>query len=225
MHESKSPKLMSPLNLPNKKIPVSRTGLHITGQLSPEEWQQLAKSIGEVATATAFVIGDWLVYGQSLFGINGFPDHKVDEASFVLAADATGLDRPTLQTYAYVSRSIPHAMRSERLSWDHHRILAKLPADDIPAWIEMCHAEEDAGRRMSVRRLRKSISLGRIATAADMEPDPADKGIDNHIPFVNRLSTWWRRREAESFLARATSEQRHALKRDLQPVVDIYNKL
>lgn len=225
MHESKSPKPMSPLTLPNKKITVSRTGLHITGQLSPEEWQQLAKSIGEVATATAFVIGDWLVYGQSLFGINGFPDHKVDEASFVLAADATGLDRATLQTYAYVSRSIPYPMRSERLSWDHHRILAKLPTDDIPAWIEMCHAEEDAGRRMSVRRLRKSISLGRIATAADMEPDPADKGIDNHIPFVNRLSTWWRRREAESFLARATSEQRHALKRDLQPVVDIYNKL
>jgi hypothetical protein len=45
---------------------------------------------------------------------------------------------------------------------------------------------------MSTRRLRKSLCLGRVATQADLEPDPADKGIENHIPFVNRLALWWR---------------------------------
>jgi len=216
---------MNQLILPNTKLAASRTGLRITARLTNEEWQQLAACIGEVATAIAFIVGDWLVYGQGLFGLDGFPDHKVDEASYQLAMTATGLDRSTLQSYAYVSRSIPYPLRSERLSWEHHRLLAKLPAAEIGEWIARCVAEMDAGRGMSTRRLRKSLSLGRIATASDMEPDEADKGIDNHIPFVNRLSLWWRRRQEERFLASATSEQRQALKRDLQPVVDIYHQL
>jgi hypothetical protein len=58
-----------------------------------------------------------------------------------------------------------------------------------------------------------------------MKPESADKGVDNHIPFVNRLAPWWRKRQEERFLAKATREQRLALKRDLQPVVDIYNQL
>jgi hypothetical protein len=54
-------------------------------------------------------------------------------------------------------------------------------------------AEEDAGRRMSTRRLRKSLCLGRVANDADLEPDPADKGQLNYIPLVNRICCWWRR--------------------------------
>jgi hypothetical protein len=78
---------------------------------------------------------------------------------------------------------------------------------------------------MSTRRLRKSLNLGRVATEADMEPEPADKGIENHIPFVNRLVGWWRRMKGERFLEKATPEQRDALKRDLEPVVAIYEEL
>ena len=78
---------------------------------------------------------------------------------------------------------------------------------------------------MSTRRLNKSINLGRVATQEDMEPDPADRGIVNHIPFVNRLVGWWRRMKNDRFLENATREQREALKRDLRPVVDIYRQL
>jgi hypothetical protein len=86
-------------------------------------------------------------------------------------------------------------------------------------------AEEKAGRRMSTRRLRKSLNLGRVATDKDLEPEDADKGIENHIPFVNRLVVWWKRMQSERFLANATDEQRAALKRDLEPVVAIYEQL
>jgi hypothetical protein len=41
-------------------------------------------------------------------------------------------------------------------------------------WINTCVVEENSGRHMTLRRLRKSINLGRIATPADLEPDPAD---------------------------------------------------
>ena len=177
----------STLKLPNPKVTISRIGLQITSELSVEEWQELAASLGEVASSIAFIVGDWLVYGQSLFGTNGFPDKKVDHPSYQLAIKVTGLDLSTLQNYAYVSRSIPYSLRSERLSWEHHRLLAKLPDGEIQSWIATCEAEDMAGNRMSTRRLRKSLSLGRVATDADLEPDDADQGIENHIPFINRL--------------------------------------
>ncbi|MCF7675127.1 MAG: hypothetical protein K9N23_13765 [Akkermansiaceae bacterium] len=215
----------SRLTLPNQKVSVSRLGMCINGNLSIEEWQELATSIGELATSIAFIVGDWLVYGQGLFGKDGYPDKKVDHPSYQLALKATGLDLSTLQNYAYVSRSVPYSLRSERLSWEHHRLLAKLPDADMQGWIKTCEAEEDAGRRISTRRLRKSLSLGRVATAADLQPDDSDNGQENHIPLVNRFCGWWRRLQTSRFLATATREQRAAMKRDLEPIINIYNQL
>jgi hypothetical protein len=197
----------------------------IKGKLSLDEWRDLAPSIGEVASSIAFIVGDWLVYGQGCFGNDTTPASKVDGHSYQLALAATGLDLSTLQNYAYVSRSIPYALRSERLSWEHHRLLAKLPDDEIQSWIATCVAEDSAGRRMSTRRLRKSLNLGRVATDADLEPDPADKGQLNYIPFVNRICCWWRRLQAERFLSNATKAQREVICRDLEPIITIYNQL
>jgi hypothetical protein len=215
----------APILLPNPKVTISPVGLRITSELSFEEWSELATAIGQAARSIAFIVGDWLVYGQSLFGTDGPPKKRVDGASYQLAIAATGLDLSTLQNYAYVARSIPYTMRTERLSWEHHRLVAKLPDDGKRDWIEACVAEEEAGRRMTTRRLRKSLNLGRIATAEDLEPQEADKGIENHLPYVNRISVWWKRMQRDRFLATATDEQREALKRDLEPVVAIYQQL
>lgn len=213
------------VTLPNPKVTITRTGLCIDSELSFQEWSELAESIGSAARSIGFIVGDWLVYGQSLFGTEGFPEKRVDPASYELAVAATGLDLSTLQNYAYVSRSIPYSRRTEHLSWEHHRLLAKLPDADQERWIDTCVAEGRAGRRVSTRRLRKSLNLGRVATDADMEPEPADKGIDNHIPFVNRLVGWWRRMQQDRFLDNASPEEREALKRDLEPVISIYDQL
>jgi hypothetical protein len=91
----------SRLTLPNKKVSVSRLGMRFNGNLSVEEWQDLAVSIGELATSIAFIVGDWLVYGQNLFGKDGYPDKKVDHPSYQLSIKATGLDLSTLQNYAF----------------------------------------------------------------------------------------------------------------------------
>ena len=211
--------------LPNPKVSISPVGMRISSELSFEEWSELATSIGQAARSIGFIIGDWLVYGQSLFGTEGFADRRVDSASYQVAINATGLDLSTLQNYAYVARNIPHSLRTERLSWEHHRLVAKFPQAAQEQWIEACVAEEDAGRRMSTRRLRKSLNLGRIATDNDLEPDDSDQGIESHMPFVNRLVVWWKRMQSTQFLADATDEQREAIKRDLQPVIEIYNQL
>ena len=215
----------TPITLPNPKVAICPVGLQVTNELTFDEWRDLATSIGHASRSIGFIVGDWLVYGQNLFGPEGAPERRVSSEAYQLAIAATGLDLSTLQNYAYVSRNLPFSLRTERLSWEHHRLMAKLPEGEQQGWIEACVTEEDAGRRMSTRRLRKSLNLGRVATEKDLEPDVSDKGVENHIPFVNRLVVWWKRMQGNKFLADATAEQKAALKRDLEPVISIYNQL
>ena len=150
---------------------------------------------------------------------------KVPHERYQAALLATRLDIATLRNFAYVARNVPRSVRHELLSFEHHRALARLDATDQRQWIATSLAENEAGRRMSVRRLRRSIEVGRVLTSAELQADPADAGIVNHIPFVNRLVGWWGRMPAEGWLKTATKEQRAALKRDLQPIIDIHREL
>ena len=218
--------MSSQITLPTDKVRIRPVGMEITSELSIDEWSQLAGPIGNASRSVAFIIGDWLIHGQKAFrGKQNTSPSRIASKKYHLALANTGLDLTTLQNYAYVSRKVPLATRSEQLSWEHHKVLAKLPPLDQQVWIERCHEEMKTGNPISTRRLRKSISLGRLATPDDLEPDPADKGIENHIPFVNRLVGWWRGMQDDEFLTKATPEQRDALKRDLAPVVEIYEQL
>jgi hypothetical protein len=213
------------LTLPTPKANISPTGLQFTGELTLDEWKSLAPALGQAARSVSFVIGDWLVYGDSLFGTDGPPAKRVNSLLYEYASTHTGIDIPTLQNFAYVSRNVPYPLRTELLSWEHHRLIAKLPETEQVNWIESCISENQSGQRMSTRRLRKSLNLGRVANAKDMEPDDADQGVENHIPFVNRLALWWKRMQVDRFLSTSTYEQRQALKRDLEPIINIYNQL
>jgi len=95
-------------------------------------------------------------------------------------------------------------LRNELLSWEYHRAVARLEPDAQRHWIEIAITENEAGRRMSSRRLRRSIDAGRIVTVEELKPDPVDKGILNHIPFVNRLVGWWARMRETDWLRAAT---------------------
>lgn len=78
---------------------------------------------------------------------------------------------------------------------------------------------------MSSRRLRRSIDAGRVVTVEELKPEPADNGTLNHIPFVNRLVGWWAQMRNAGWLKNASPEKRAALKRDLQPIIEIYQEL
>ncbi len=218
--------MSSQITLPTDKVRIRPVGMEITSELSIDEWSQLADPIGNASRSVAFIIGDWLIHGEKAFRVKqNTSTSRIASKKYHLALANTGLDLTTLQNYAYVSRKVPLATRSEQLSWEHHKVLAKLPPLDQQVWIERCHEEMKTGNPISTRRLRKSISLGRLATPDDLEPNPADRGIETHVPLVNRIVSWWHRLQDGNFLGEATPEQREALKRDLQPVIKIYEEL
>jgi hypothetical protein len=207
------------------KFKITPLGIEQYSQLTVEEWKNLGAYIGSAARSMAFVIGDWIMYGNTLLGTVGEGQDCPQSDTLKLATECTGIDIKTLESYAHVARKLPMECRSERLSWEHHKVIAKIPHHERTQWIDLCHAEQDVGRHVTVRRLRKSLNLGRLATDKDLEPDRSDNGIENHLPFVNRLVVWWKRMQADRFLADATPEQRETLKRDLEPIISIYNQL
>ena len=212
------------------KVRITPLGLEITDELTFAEWKALAPHLGDATRSIAFVGGDWLAYGDRFTGqrpLPGFEDmpSRVAHGGYEDALLATKLDIQTLNNFAYVARHVRSSVRNELLSFEHHRAVAKLDEPEQKQWLTTAAAEDDAGRRMSVRRLRRSIEVGRIVSVAELQINPADTGIANHIPFVNRLMGWWGRMRAAGWIKTATKEQRAALKRDLQPIHEIYEQL
>ena len=217
------------------KISITRTGLQVTSDLSFEEWQSMASRFGAAMSSAAFVIGDWLVYGEDHFRgqkrLPGFEDEsignrRVSSEIYGEALRLTGLDRSTLITYAYVSRRVPSSLRNEQLSWEHHKAVAKLNEDAQQRWLQIAQDEGDEEYgAVATRRLRKSITAGRLLTAEEMISDPADRGRLNHIPLLNRLSAWWVQMKENGWLKRATPEQKETLVRDLHIVTRIIKEL
>ena len=55
--------------------------------------------------------------------------------------------------------------------------------------------------------------------------DPVERGVDTHIPWVNRLVSWWASMKGRGWLEDAHEHQIAALLRDLHPVIVIYKEL
>ena len=219
----------------DSKITLTRTGLHISDELSFEEWKDIAARFGAAMSSAAFVIGDWLVYGEDHFRgqqrLPGFENdsigsRRISAEIYNEALRLTGLDRSTLITYAYVARRVPPSLRNEQLSWEHHKAVAKLDEEEQKRWLQIALDEADAElAAVPTRRLRKSITAGRLLTQEEMTLDPADRGRLNHIPFLNRLNAWWAQMKENGWLKRATREQKETLVRDLSMVTRIIKEL
>ncbi|MCB1210622.1 MAG: hypothetical protein KDK97_14930 [Verrucomicrobiales bacterium] len=222
-----------PASIQNK-IEITRTGLRMQDGLSFEEWQAMAPRFGAAMSSAAFVIGDWLVYGEDHFrspsALPGLesqagPRGRVSSEIYDEALRLTGLDRSTLLTYAYVARRVPAPLRNEQLSWEHHKAVAKLEPEDQEHWLDLALESGEGGAPVSTRRLRKSITIGHLLTPDEMTADVADRGQPNHIPFINRLWSWWTQMKESGWNTRATPEQKETLKRDLGVVLKIIREI
>ena len=214
----------------NAKIAISPLGLQFREDLTFSEWCALASQLGSAVRSMAFVLGDWLVYGEDHFEkqllLPGFeengPRQRLSAERYEQAHAATGIDRVVLKNYAYVSRKVPMSLRNDVLSWEHHRVVAKLKTDEQKRWLEIACTDDE---RLSARRLRVSIARGEVVPVEAMGLPVAGRGIANHIPFINRLSAWWTQVGGDDWLKTRTPEQIAAMVRDFQSVTVIIRSL
>jgi hypothetical protein len=155
---------------------------------------------------------DWINYGQSRYG-----------EKYVESMRATGLAYETVKKFSHVARCIEMGIRIPNLDFHHHRLVAKIKdPDEQRRWLTL--AWDD---RMSVQRLRKSISAGRLVTREEHQQNDAevDRGHVTYLSILNDLRRWWKRETDKAPVSKWDAERRASLKEDFAFVVDIYEAL
>jgi hypothetical protein len=201
---------MNTLAIHDPKYSITPTGIQFNEELTFEEWDALGQKLAPIGKSIGFIIGDWINYGEAQYG------EKYEDA-----LDKTGIDYGTLRNYAYVARRIQLSLRNDNLGYHIHATVAKLKTDEEKQhWLDMADRH-----KLSVRRLRKSINFGRLATEKEVQGDPADKGVVTHLALINRLIRWWKQTTADDPVDQWDEEQRENVKKDFGLIIAIYEAL
>lgn len=164
----------------NPRSRATRTGLQLREGLAFEAWCRVGSQVSALADASAWWIGDWLVYGQ-----RSYPQRYRE------AIALTGLSYQTLRNYAWVATRFPLYRRREKLSFGHHAELAALAPDDQETWLT--RAVSNGWTRNQLRgalREQAQPDLSAIAIALQVEPARHERWQAAAIAEQRPLSAW-----------------------------------
>ncbi len=133
-----------------------------------KRWIVYGKRFARLSSASNWWIGDWMRYGNSLYG-----------EKYGAAAKATGYDRQTLMNMAWVSSRFSIDRRRPGLSWSHHAELAALPPAEQEVWLDRAEREhmtvrsvrEEVRRGLHTRRKRRISATTPAAATGHAEPE------------------------------------------------------
>ncbi|HTE59386.1 MAG TPA: LmbU family transcriptional regulator [Solirubrobacteraceae bacterium] len=138
------------------KARVTPRGLQLAPGIEFDAWTAIGRRVAIIANASAWCLGDWLVYGERAF-----------PARYKTALAATSLDYQTLRNYAWVARRFEVSRRRDNLSLQHHAEVAALPEPEQDLWL---HRAERS--HWSRNELRRRVGAARRASRRGI-PDSA----------------------------------------------------
>jgi hypothetical protein len=118
---------------------TTSNGLRLSEGLTFEAWIGVGKQLSRMSRASAWWLGDWIVYGERTYG-----------QRYKTALELTSLDYQTLRNYAWVARSFPLSRRRDKLSFQHHAEVASLSEAEQDLWLQ--RAERLEWTRAELRR-------------------------------------------------------------------------
>jgi hypothetical protein len=146
---------------------ISVVGWTPQGDLQPQEWIAAGRRMGTISRCSQWWIGDWIRYGTRKWG-----------EKYVQASRITGYDVASLRNIAWVSAQFDVSLRSDKLSWSHHALLAPLEAEEKVFWLERASTE-----RLSVADLRTELRAWQAGDGGAESPpeEPPENGRDTLI--------------------------------------------
>src|SRR5215475_15111885 len=120
---------------------ISKVAWQPRGDLGQAEWLATGRRLGAIGRCSQWWIGDWIRYGTARWG------EKYSEAARV-----TGYDVASLRNMAWVAAQFDLSLRSDKLSWSHHVLLAPLNTEGQRHWIGRAQ-----DKRLSVADLRLEL--------------------------------------------------------------------
>jgi hypothetical protein len=133
------------------------------GDMGQAEWLAAGRRLGAIGRCSQWWIGDWVRYGAARWG-----------ERYAEAARVTGYDVASLRNMAWVASQFDLSLRSDKLSWSHHVLLAPLDRDEQRRWLERAVAE-----RLSVADLRLELRAAGVGA-----PPPSERRQEKQPPAV-----------------------------------------
>jgi hypothetical protein len=121
-----------------------------------ESYEMLGAYLGRMNRSCSWWIGDWLVFGEGVYG-----------ERFAQAVTATGLSEQTLLNRAYVCRNVSREMRRANLPFSVHAEVAPLPPKEQRRWLDRA-----AEHNWTVKDLRSNMKHRRTDTPPPVTGDP-----------------------------------------------------
>lgn len=126
---------------------VVNNGLFLPPDIPFEQYESIGSMLGVMHQMNAFLIGDWLLYGEHTYG-----------EKYTQASDKVGLSEQTLANYASIAHRIPPSRRRPMVSHSKHAEVAALPPGDQTKWLKI--TEEENLTKAALRdRLREAGQL------------------------------------------------------------------
>lgn len=138
------------------------------GDLGQAEWLATGRRLGAIGRCSQWWVGDWIRYGSSRWG-----------EKYAEAARITGYDVASLRNMAWVASQFDLSLRSDKLTWSHHVLLAPLEADEKRHWLDRAVEE-----RLSVADLRIELRGRRQGSAGRQDKD-GDKAAEHGVVCPN----------------------------------------
>jgi hypothetical protein len=137
---------------------ISKVAWVPPSDLGQAEWLSAGRRLGAIGRCSQWWIGDWIRYGTARWG-----------EKYAEAARVTGYDVASLRNMAWVAAQFDLSLRSDKLTWSHHVLLAPLGPDEQRRWLG--HAQD---QRLSVADLRAELRRTRGAEAKALGSSTAE---------------------------------------------------
>lgn len=128
------------MRITQKGIDLSQT------EIAQDEFAVFFDFILRLEGSIQFVIGDLVVYGKA---------HKWEDVFQQIAAES-GREISTLYDYSWVCGNIPFSVRTEKLAFGHHKLVASMKPADMQKWLAAAEREG-----WSVSQMRSEIKKSR----------------------------------------------------------------
>ena len=141
---------------------VSETALKLTDprKLTWEEYEGVGEFLGALGRAYCWWVGDFLLYGEEIFG----EEYAQIESTLPHSAQ-------TLANYRSIAKHIPPSRRRARLSFSTHAEVAYLEPSERDRWLD--EAVRNDWKRDEMRGARRAARLG-LTTNTGVEVEPSE---------------------------------------------------
>lgn len=145
-------------------------------------WLGIGRALGVVDRASRWHIGDWLNFGDDLYGetasqaIESTPQERYD-----VLARVTGLEHQVIINIASICRRVPRSRRRPELGFWIHAEVAKLDPQEQAAWLEQTVRE--GWRRAELRAAVKEATN----PSDDSGPEPDGPVAEPRLSVAERI--------------------------------------